>query len=45
MPTKTEARAILADPARVSQYGDSGRRLLWRIARGLPPVVVIRGKK
>ena len=44
MPTRIEARAILADPARVALYSDIGRALLWRIARGLAPVVVFRGR-
>jgi len=44
MPSRTEACAILADPARVALYSDIGRALLWRIARGLAPVVVLRGR-
>ena len=44
MPTRSEAIAILADPARVAVYSDMGRALLWRIARGMAPVGFIRGR-
>ena len=45
MPTRSEAAAILGDPARAAIYTDIGRALLWRIARGLAPVGFIRGRR
>ena len=43
MPSQSEARAILADPARALLYSDLTRALLWKVARGLRPVVFVRG--
>ena len=43
MPSQSEARAILADPARAMIYSDLTRALLWMVALGRPPVVFVRG--
>ena len=42
MPTQSQARAILANPAEAAKYGELVRAIIWRIAHGLAPVVVIR---